>query len=81
MATPQDKYYNALLNTLVKDNNHKGAPFSNKNFLQAVGKVMEEMEAEFKRNINKITCTNSFQYLIQNKDVSTINNSVYYESD
>ena len=29
MATPQDKYYNGLLDTLVKDNNFKGAPFSN----------------------------------------------------
>ena len=29
MATPQDKYYNALLNTLVKENNLKGATLSN----------------------------------------------------
>ena len=28
MATPQEKYYNLLLNNLVKDNNHKGALFS-----------------------------------------------------
>ena len=42
---------------------------------------MEETEAEFERNINKITCDTSFQSPIQNKDVSTINDSVYYESD
>ena len=41
---------------------------------------MEETEAEFECNIKKITCNDSFQSLIQNKDVSTINNSVYYES-
>ena len=29
MGTSQDKYYNMLLDTLVKDNNFKGAPFSN----------------------------------------------------
>ena len=29
MATPKDKYYNMLLNTLVDDNNRKGEPLSN----------------------------------------------------
>ena len=29
MATPKDKYYNRLLDTLIDNNNHKGAPFSN----------------------------------------------------
>ena len=31
MATPKDKYYNALLDTLVKDNNRKGETLSNDN--------------------------------------------------
>ena len=31
MATPQDKYYNVLLDTIVKDNNRKGETFSNDN--------------------------------------------------
>ena len=31
--------------------------------------------------MNKITCDTSCQYPIQNKDVSTINDSVYYKSD
>ena len=81
MATPKDEYYNMLLDTLVDDNYHKVAPFSNDNIRQAVGKLMEEMEAEFERNINKITCDTSIQSPIQDKDVSTINDSVYYESD
>ena len=42
---------------------------------------MEETEAESEHNINKITCDTSFQSLIQNKYVSKINNSVYYDSD
>ena len=43
--TPQEKYYNVLLDTIVKDNNFKGAPVTNDKILQAVGKVMEETEA------------------------------------
>ena len=83
MATPKDKYYNTLLNTLVDENNCKDAPLSlsNEKLLQAVGKVMEETEAEFERNINKIICNTSFQSPIQKKDVSTIEDYVYYESD
>ena len=42
---------------------------------------MEETEAEFERNINEITCDTSFQPPILKKYVSTINDSVYYESD
>ena len=44
MATPKDKYYNLLLDTLVKDNNPRGEPLSNEKIEQAVGKVIEEME-------------------------------------
>ena len=52
MATPKDKYYNALLDTLVKDNNIKGEPLSNDSIRQSVSLVMEETEAEFERNYN-----------------------------
>ena len=69
------------METLVNDNNRNGALLSNEKLRQVVSKVTEETEAEFERNINKITCNTSFQYPIQNKDVSTINDYVYYESD
>ena len=81
MATPKDKYYNALLDTLVKENNIRGEPLSNQKIQKAVGKVIEETETEFKRNYNKITCDNSYQSPILKKYVSAINDSVYYESD
>ena len=42
MATPKDKYYNAFLDTLVKDNNLRGKPLSNKNIQKAVSDVIEE---------------------------------------
>ena len=81
MATPQDECYNTLLDTLVKDNNLRGEPFSNKKNQKAVGKVIEETEAEFERNYSKITCNTSYQSPILKKDVLTINYSVYYELD
>ena len=81
MATPKDKYYNTLLKTLVDDNNRNGATLSNEKLRQSVGKVMEETEAEIERNMNKITMDTSFQSPVQNKDISTINNSRYNESN
>ena len=61
MANPIENYYNTLLNTLVDDNNLKGAPLPNDKLQQAVSKVIEETEAEFEHNINEITCDTSFQ--------------------
>ena len=81
MATPKDKYYNTLLDTLVKYNNLRGEPLSNDKIQQAVGKVIEETEAEFERNYNKITCDTSFKSPILKKYVLTIKDYVYYESD
>ena len=81
MAIPQEKYYTKMLENLVKKNNQNGKPFSNEKLRQAVSDVREETEAEHEHNINEITCDTSFKYPIQKKDVSTINDSVYYESD
>ena len=81
MSNPRDKYYNAFLDTLVKNNNLRGEPLSNQNIQEAVIDVMEEMEAEFEHNNNEIMCYNSYQSPILKKDVLTINDSVYYESD
>ena len=81
MFTPQDKYYMRLLDDLVKMNNRNGEPLSNKKLRQAFSDVMEETDAEHEHNINDITCDDSYQSLMKNKDVSTINDYVYYESD
>ena len=45
VATPEDKYYNKFLNTLVDDNNRRVKSLSNEKLRQAVGKVIEETEA------------------------------------
>ena len=54
---------------------------SNENIQKAVGKVIEETKAEFERNYKNITCDTSYQSPILKKDVFTINDLVYYESD
>ena len=60
MATPKDKNYEKMLETLVGDNNLKGALFSNEKLQQAVSKVMEGTEAEFEC-LHKIIMDTSFQ--------------------
>ena len=45
MANPKYKYYNALLDTLVKDNNIRGEPLSNEKIQKAFDKVIEETES------------------------------------
>ena len=39
------------------------------------------MDVEHERNINNVTCDDLYQFPMKNKDVSTINNSVYNDSD
>ena len=39
------------------------------------------MNVEHERNINNISCDDLYQSPMKKKDVSTIKNSVYYESD
>ena len=41
MATPKYKYYNTLLDTLVKDNNLRGEQLSNQKIQEAVSNVIE----------------------------------------
>ena len=41
MATPKDKYYEKMLETLVDDNNRNGALLSNEKLRQEVSKLME----------------------------------------
>ena len=81
MATPQDKYYTEMLENLVKMNNLRGEPLSNERLLQSAIDKREETDVEKERNINDITCDNSYQSPKKNKDVSTINDSIYYELD
>ena len=68
-----------MLDNLIKIKNLNGGPFSNEKLRQAVSDIREETDTEHERNINEITYDTSFQSPVQNKDASTINDSVYYE--
>ena len=80
MATQKEKCYENMLETLVDEKNNNGALLSNEKLQQTVSKVMEETEAEFEC-LDEITMNTSFQSPIQKKDISTINNSGYNESN
>ena len=69
------------METLANNNNCNGAPLFNEKLQQSVSKVIEETEAEFERNINKITMDTLFQSPVQKKDISTINDYGYNESN
>ena len=45
MATPKDKYYEEMLETLVNYNNSNSALLSNDKLQKSVSKVTEETEA------------------------------------
>ena len=50
MATPRDKYYTEMYETIVDYNDRNDAPFSNDNLWQAIHKFMAEEEVDT-RNI------------------------------
>ena len=62
-------------------NNNEGGPLCNEKLRQAVTDLREEMDVEHKHNINKISFDDLYQYPMKKKDLSTINDSVYYELD
>ena len=70
-----------MIYTLVKDNNLRVGPLYNQNIQKSASDVIEETEAEFERNYNKIMCDTSYKSPMINKDVLTIKDLVYYESD
>ena len=53
----------------------------NEKILQAVIDLRAELNGENERNINNISCDYLYQSPMKNKNVSTIKDSVYYESD
>ena len=74
MATEGEEYFTEMIEHLNEYNDHCGQRLSSKYIKEAALRVIEEEEEEIKRNINNITCDNSFQSLIamnvQNKDAN-----------
>ena len=81
IATPEDDYYKRMLENIIKVNNNEDEPLCNEKLRKAVVDLREEVDAEHKSNNNNITCDDLYQSPMKNKDVSTINDSVYNESD
>ena len=81
MATSaQDECYKETTKSLIKAN-IEGAKFCNEKIQQAVIDLRVELNVEHECNINNISCDDVYTSPMKNKDVSTINDSVYYESD
>ena len=69
-----------MLKNLIKVNN-KGGKLCNDKIQQEVIDLRAELNIEHKRNINNISCDDVYTSPMKKKDASTINDSVYYESD
>ena len=80
MATPEDEYYKEMMKSLIKANS-EGGKLCNEKIRQAVIDLIAELNGEHERNISNISCDDLYPSPMKNKYVSTINNSVYYESD
>ena len=81
ITIPDDYYYKEMLKNIIKVNNNEGEPICNEKLRQGVIYLREERYTEHERNNNNITCDDLYQSPMKKKYVSTINNSVYNESD
>ena len=79
-TTAPNEYYKEMKKSLIKEN-IKGGKLCNEKIQQAVIDLREELNLEHKRNINNISCDNEYMSPMKKENLSTINNSVYYESD
>ena len=69
-----------MTKSLIKAN-IEGGKLCNEKIQQAVIDLRVELNLEHKSNINNISCDNEYTSPMKKKDVSTINDSVYYELD
>ena len=61
--------------------NIRGGKLCNENIQQAFIDLRAELNVEHEYNIKNISCDGVYTSPMKKKDVSTINDSVYYESD
>ena len=74
----QYKYYKEMTKSLIKAN-IEGGKLCNENIQQSVIDLRAELNLEHESNFNNISCDNGYTSPLEKKDVSTINDSVYYE--
>ena len=80
MATPEDEYYMNMTKSIIKANN-EGGKLCNEKIRQAVIDLRAELNGEHELNVNNLSCDDLYQSPMKKKDVSTINDLVYYDSD
>ena len=68
MANVDNEYFSDILDTLNEYQDCHGQRLSIKKLREAVRRIMDEEEEEMERNINNITCNNTFQSRV-NKSV------------
>ena len=78
MATTEDEYYKEMTKSQIKANN-EGGKLCNEKIRQSVIDLRAELNGEHEPNINNITCDDLYPTSMKNKDVSIMNNLVYYE--
>ena len=77
----QDEYYREMTKSLIKANIGSDGKIRNENIHQAVIDLRAELDLEHERNINIITSEDVYTSPTKKEKVSTIIDSVYYESD
>ena len=82
MATSaQDEYYREMTKSLIKANIGRYGKICNEKIHREVIDLRAEVDLEHERNINNITSEDVYQSPMKKGKVSTINDSVYYDSD
>ena len=81
MATPvENDNYKEMLKNLINVKN-EGRKLCSEKLWQAVIDLRAELNVEHECNINNISCDDLYPSSMKNRDVSTINDSVYYDPD
>ena len=82
MTSPaRERYYDQLAKSLINSNIGNDGTINNDKLNQAITDLKAESEAGHERNINDITQVDEYKSPGKNKDASTINDSVYHNSD
>ena len=77
----RERYYEKLTKSLINSNVEIDETINNDKLNQAITDLKSKAEEGHECNINDMTQVNKYKSPGENKDVSTINNSSYCESD
>ena len=82
MATSaQYEYYKEMTKSLIKVNIRSDGKICNEKIQRAVIDLRAELDLEHERNINNITFEDVYTSPMKKKEIKTIDDSVYHESD